>query len=62
MNDLMTLLKPLRKANLLIPYEQMYIQSLHQAGKLISEQHPGEQNPLFLLPIQPLTQHTTEPV
>jgi hypothetical protein len=49
----MTLLKPLKNTNALIPYEQSYIQSLHQAGNLISEQWPGEPNPLFQLAIHP---------
>jgi len=53
MHDLMTLLKPLRNANMLIPYEQFYIQFLHQTGKLISEQSPGKPNPLFQLAIHP---------
>jgi hypothetical protein len=35
MNNLMTLLKPLNNPNTLTPYEQFYIQSLHQEGKLI---------------------------
>jgi hypothetical protein len=60
MNKLMTLLKPLKYENMLIPYEQFYIQSLHQAGKLIPEQHPREPNPLFQLAIHPPT-HKTEP-
>jgi len=45
----MTLLKPLKHENMLIPYEQFHIQSLHQAGKLIPEQSPGQPNPLFQL-------------
>ena len=49
----MTLLKPLNKTSMLIPYEQLFIQSLHQEGKLIAEQYPGEQNPLFQLVIDP---------
>ena len=36
---------------MLIPYKQLFIQSLHQEGKLIAEQHPGEQNLLFQLVI-----------
>jgi hypothetical protein len=52
-HDLMTPLKPLSNAKMLIPYEQFYIQSLHQAGKLISEQYPSEPNPLFQLAIYP---------
>jgi len=34
---------------MLIPYEQLLIQTFHQNGKLIPEQNCGEQNPLFLL-------------
>jgi len=50
LNELMTLLKPLK----------FYIQSLHQAGKLIPQQHPGETNPLFQLAIHLLNHHKTE--
>jgi hypothetical protein len=53
----MTLLKPLKHENMLIPYEQFYIQSLHQACKLSPKQYPGKPNPLFQLAIHPL--HTT---
>jgi hypothetical protein len=49
----MTLLKPLKNNTLLIPYEQLFIQSLHQEGRLIAEQHPGEPNLLFELIIDP---------
>ena len=45
MYSTMTLLKPLNEPNLLLPYEQYYIQSLHREGKLIPEQSPGETNP-----------------
>jgi hypothetical protein len=45
--------KPLNKPNLLIPYEQYYIQTLHREGKLIPEQYPGETNPLFQMAINP---------
>ena len=51
LNASMTLLKPLKHENMLIPYEQFHIQSLHQAGKLIPEQCPGKPNPLFQLAI-----------
>jgi len=44
---------------MLIPYEQLYIQSLHQERKLTAEQYPGEQNPLFHLVIDPPTHHIT---
>ena len=43
----MTLLKPLNIPSMLIPYEQFYIQTLHQVDKLIPGQYPGELNPLF---------------
>ena len=45
----MTLLKPLKITSLLSPYEHCFIQSLHKAGKLISEQHPGPVHPLLQL-------------
>ena len=48
-NDAMTLLKQINKPNLLLPYEQMYIQLLHQNNDLIPEQHPNEFNPMFQL-------------
>ena len=35
MHNLMTLLKPLNNPTMLTPYEQFYIQSLQQEGKLI---------------------------
>jgi hypothetical protein len=49
----MTLLKPLSNTSLLILYEQYYIHSLHKERKLISEQSPGDPNPLLLLAIDP---------
>ena len=60
MNSIMTLLKPLNNPNLLIPYEQYYIQTLHREGKLIPEQSPGETNPLFQMAINTQPQHTTQ--
>jgi len=59
MNSTMTLLKPLNYPSLLLPYEQYYIQSLHQAGRLIPEQSPGETNPLFQTAINPQPPHPT---
>jgi hypothetical protein len=53
----MTLLKPLIKPNLLIPYEQYC--ALYWEGKLILEQYPGETNPLFQTAINPQSSHTT---
>ena len=50
MDNIMNILKPLNNtAAMLIPYEQLFIQSLHQERKLIA----GEQNPLFQLVIDP---------
>jgi hypothetical protein len=47
----MTLLKPIQNTSLLSPYKHFYIQSLHKAGNLISEQNPNEPNPLIQLAI-----------
>jgi hypothetical protein len=49
----MNLLKPTNNTCFVIPYEQGYIKSLHQKGKLISEQCSGELNPLLQLAINP---------
>ena len=56
-DSIMTLLKPLNNTTMLTPYEQFFIHSVHQQGKLITEQVPGKQNPLFQLIIDPLTRH-----
>ena len=53
MDHLTTLLKPIMNTTKLIPYEQLFIQSLYQEGKLIPEQYPGEQNLLFRLATDP---------
>ena len=45
----MTLLKSINAPNLLLPYEQMYIQTLHLNNELIPEQQPNEPNPMFQL-------------
>jgi hypothetical protein len=47
----MSLLKPIQKTLLLIPYEQSFIETFYQNGKLIQEQHSGDQNPLLQLAI-----------
>ena len=49
----MTLIKRLNNPNMLTPYEQFYIQALHQEGKLIPDQCPGDPNLLFQLAIHP---------
>ena len=45
--DTMTLLKPILKTWLLVPYEQHFIQTYQYNGTLITEQNIGEQNLLF---------------
>jgi hypothetical protein len=49
----MTLLKPLSTRSLLTPPELFFIQSYYKEKKLISEQNPGEPNPLIQLAIDP---------
>ena len=48
-NDTMTLLKQVNKPSILLPYEQMFIQSLHHGNELINEQQASEHNPMFEL-------------
>jgi hypothetical protein len=48
-DNTMTLLKHINKTSLLLPYEQLYIQTYHQHKQLISEQHIGEHNPTYQL-------------
>jgi len=58
--DTMSLLKPIHKTSLLIPYEQLFIETFHHNGNLITEQSRGEKNPLFQLAINTmLTSATT---
>jgi hypothetical protein len=49
----MTLLKSLKNTSLLAPYEQFFIQAFHKSGRLVSEQNPGELNPLLQMAINP---------
>ena len=58
LKDIMTLIKPIRNANLLIPYEQLLIQTTHKEGNLIPEQKHGEHNPLFELITEYNYRHT----
>ena len=51
MRDTMTLLKPIHKTSMLIPYEKLFIQTFHHNDILIAEQGAGEQNPLYQLAI-----------
>ena len=48
-SDTMTLLKHINKTTLLIPFEQLYIQSYNHQKQLIPEQHIGEHNPIYQL-------------
>jgi hypothetical protein len=58
--DTMSLLKPIHKMSMLIPSEQLFIQTFHHNGNLIMEQGTAEQNPLFPLAIDTmLTSATT---
>jgi hypothetical protein len=49
LKNTMTLLKPIHKPSMLIPYEQLLIQTFHQNRTLIPEQNCSEQKPLFRL-------------
>jgi hypothetical protein len=51
MNTTMNLLKPLSTPSLLTPHELFFIQPFHKEGKLVSEQNPGQDNPLIQLAI-----------
>ena len=48
-SDTMNLLKYIDKITLLLPYEQLYIQSYHHHKQLIPEQHIGEHNLIYQL-------------
>ena len=48
-NDTMTLLKHIDKTTLLLPYEQLCIQSYQHHKQLIPEQHIGEHKPIYQL-------------
>jgi hypothetical protein len=48
-NDTMTLLKYMNKTTLLIPLEQLCIQSYHIHKKLIPGKHMGEHNSMYQL-------------
>jgi hypothetical protein len=54
----MTLLKYEQKTPMLIPYEQLYIQTYYKNGLLIPEQLTGDANPLFQLIIDMLPTNT----
>jgi hypothetical protein len=46
-NNTMTLLKHIDKTTLLIPYEQLYIQSYHRHKQLFPERLAGDHNPMY---------------
>jgi hypothetical protein len=48
-NITMTLIKHDDMTTLLLPYEQLYIQSYHHHTQLIPEQHIGKHNPMYQL-------------
>ena len=56
-DDAMTLLKQINTPTLLLPYEQMYIQSFHHNNEPIPEQHLNEHNPMFDLLHSNTTRH-----
>jgi hypothetical protein len=57
----MTLLKPIHNTAMLTPYEQLFIQTFHHNGDLITEQGAGEHNPLFQLAVDTVLMSTTRP-
>jgi hypothetical protein len=59
MNTTMTLFKPLNNTSLLTPYEHFFIKFLHKERRLISEQNPGELNPLLQPAIDLSQKHPT---
>ena len=56
----MKLLKPRNHTAMLIPCELFFIQSHHQHGQLISEQNPGELNPLIQLGLDTIQTDTRD--
>jgi hypothetical protein len=48
-DNTMSLLKQINNTSMLLPYEQLYIQTLQHHKQLILEQSTGEQNPLYQL-------------
>jgi hypothetical protein len=47
----MKVVKPIKDPRLLTTYEQLFIHKFHQENTLITEQNPGEYNPLIQLAI-----------
>jgi len=61
LKDTMTLLKPIHKSSMLIPYEQLLIQTFHQNGTLIPEQKCNEQNQPTISVSHRTQPHVTNP-
>ena len=53
----MILLKQINTPTLLLPYEQIYVQSFHHNNELIPEQHLNEHNRMFDLLHSNTTRH-----
>jgi phosphoribulokinase len=53
LNNTLTLLKHIDETTLLLPYEQLYIQSYHHHKQLIPEQHTGKHDPIHQLIYNP---------
>jgi hypothetical protein len=49
MADILSMLRPVNRATLLLPYEQLFFQTFHQHDKLIPEQHAPNANPILQL-------------
>jgi ribosomal protein S17E len=47
----MSLLKPIYKMSVLTPYEQVFIQTFHHNGNLITEQGTGELKPKYMMSV-----------
>jgi hypothetical protein len=62
MHNTMESLKQVNKIRLLIPYEQLYIQTHHHHKQLIPEKNSGEYKPMYQLVYdQQNTPHPTKP-
>jgi len=65
----MTLFKHINKTSLLLPHEQLYMETYHQHKQLILEKYVGEDNPTYQLiyntfhkplPMRPTDQYPTK--
>jgi hypothetical protein len=57
--EIMKLIQPTTYTSLLTPYEALFIQLHQQKGQLITEQTPGEPNPLLQLYLDNTQKHVT---